>query len=73
MNEKEEILNTLREVIGEDECCGVSCDWENAILKDEEGWKLYLEGFMDHWFIGKTVDEAKESIKKYSSQGFGLS
>ena len=71
MEEKAEILNMLRRVIGE-EGCGVSCE-EAEVFKDEEGWKMFLEGFMEPWFIGKTVEEAKTSIREYASMGFGLS
>jgi len=71
MEEKAEILNMLMEVIGE-EGCGVSCE-EADVFKDEEGWKMFLEGFMEPWFIGKTVEEAKISVREYASMGFGLS
>ena len=70
MTEKEEILNFLMETIGE-EGCGVACK-EAEIVKDQTGWKLFLEGFMEPWPIGKTVEEAKSNIKKYASMGFGL-
>lgn len=70
MNDREEINRYLYELVGQ-EGCGVSCD--NAeILHDEEGWKLMLEGFMEPWKLGKTVDEAKASLKDYVSQGFGI-
>jgi len=71
MEKKAEILNMLMEVIGE-EGCGVSCE-EADVFQDEEGWKMFLEGFMEPWFIGKTVEEAKTSIREYASMGFGLS
>ena len=70
MTEKEEILNFLMEIIGE-ERCGVACK-EAEIFKDQSGWKMFLEGFMEPWYIGKTVEEAKSNIKKYASMGFGL-
>ncbi len=70
MSEREEILTVLMEVIGE-EGCGISCE-EAEIFKDDEGWKLFLEGFMEPWFIGQTAAEAKTSIKEYASMGFGL-
>lgn len=70
MEEKEEIFNVLMEVIGE-EGCGVSCQ-EAEVFKDEEGWKMFLEGFMESWFIGKTAEEAKTSIREYASMRFGL-
>lgn len=70
MSEREDINRYLYELVGE-EGCGVTCD--NAdIFYDEEGWKLMLEGFMEPWKLGKTVDEAKTSLKEYASQGFGV-
>lgn len=71
MGEKEEILNLLMEIIGE-EGCGVSCK-EAEVFKDEQGWKMFLEGFMEPWYIGKTAEEAKKNIREYASMGFGLS
>jgi hypothetical protein len=71
MEEKSEILNALMEVIGE-EGCGVTCE-EAEIFKDDEGWKMFLEGFMEPWYIGKTVEEAKMTIREYAGMGFGLS
>jgi hypothetical protein len=70
MTEKEEILNYLMETIGE-EGCGVACK-EAEVFKDETGWKMFLEGFMEPWHMGSTVEEAKRSIKEYASMGFGL-
>jgi hypothetical protein len=55
----------------DEEGCGVTCK-EAEISKDQSGWKIFLEGFMEHWYIGKTVEEAKSKIKKYASMGFGL-
>jgi len=71
MNDRAEIVKFLYDVIGE-EGCGVSCS-DAEILEDEKGWKMILEGFMEPWYIGKTVEEAKASIKEYASMGFGLS
>ncbi len=71
MSEHENLLNELMQVIGE-EGCGVSCE-EASIFEDEEGWKMMLEGFMEPWKLGKTVDEAKASIREYARMGFGLS
>ena len=70
MDEKGDLLTYLLDVVGQ-EGCGVSCK-EAEIFKDEEGWKMMLEGFMEPWYLGKTVPEAKASIKEYASQGFGL-
>lgn len=70
MNEKDELMQTLMDVIGE-EGCGVSCE-DATLYKDEEGWKMMLEGFMEPWKLGHTLEEAKASIKDYASMGFGL-
>jgi len=71
MSEREELLQELMDVIGE-EGCGVSCE-EATLYKDEEGWKMMLEGFMAPWNLGQTVVEAKKRIREYASMGFGLS
>lgn len=71
MNEHDELLQELMNSIGE-EGCGVSCE-EATIYKDEEGWKMMLEGFMAPWNLGPTVSEAKTSISEYAAMGFGLS
>ena len=69
--ERKILYDTLTEVVGEDGCC-VTCGPDD-IYKDEEGWQLFLDGFMAPWFLGKTVDEARASIREFASQGFGLS
>ena len=71
MGDREKILAALMDVLGE-EGCGVSCR-EATIFRDDEGWKMMLEGFMEPWKLGRTVEEAKASIKEYSRMGFGLS
>jgi hypothetical protein len=71
MSDREKILAALMDVLGE-EGCGVSCE-EATIFKDDEGWKMMLEGFMEPWKLGETVEEAKASIKEYAGMGFGLS
>jgi hypothetical protein len=71
MSDREIILKELMDVLGE-EGCGISCE-EATIFMDDEGWKMMLEGFMEPWNLGQTVDEAKASIKEYSRMGFGLS
>jgi hypothetical protein len=71
MDERSDILSFLLDVIGE-EGCGNSCS-EAEVFRDEEGWKMMLEGFMEPWFLGKTAEEAKMCIKEYSTMGFGLS
>ena len=71
MSEREEIISFLMDVIGE-EGCGASCEAAD-IFKDDEGWKMMLEGFMEPWALGSTVAEAKTAIQEYASMGFGLS
>ena len=71
MSDREKILDALMQVIGE-EGCGIACE-EATIFKDEEGWKLILEGFMEPWKLGRSVAEAKISIREYARMGFGLS
>ncbi len=61
-------LDISTEAVGE-EGCRVACQ-DAEIFQDEEGWKLFLEGFMEPWFLGKTVDKA--SIREFASMGFGL-
>ena len=71
MSDREKILAALMDVLGE-EGCGVSCE-EATIFKDDEGWKMMLEGFMEPWKLGQTVEEAKASINEYAKMSFGLS
>ncbi len=68
---KKLILSALLDAIGE-EGCGIACK-EAEIFHDEEGWKMFLVGFMGPWHLGTTVDEAKASIREYAAMGFGLS
>jgi len=69
MDERTELMNTLMQAVGE-EGCGVSCG--NAdIYRDEYGWKLMLEGFMEPWTLGGTMEEAKQRIRELASAGFG--
>lgn len=71
MSDREKILAALMDVLGE-EGCGVSCE-EATIFRDDEGWKMMLEGFMEPWKLGQSVEEARASIREYASMGFGLS
>jgi hypothetical protein len=71
MNDREEIVRFLYEVIGEDGC-GVSC-CEAEVFEDDKGWNMKLEGFMEPWFLGKTVEDSKATIREYATMGFGLS
>ena len=71
MGDREKILAALMDALGE-EGCGVSCE-DATIFRDDEGWKMMLEGFMEPWKLGQTVEEARDSIKEYAGMGFGLS
>ncbi len=71
MGERESLKAYLYELVGE-EGCGISCD-DAELFEDEDGWKLKMEGFMEPWRIGRTVGEAKETLRDLASQGFGLS
>jgi hypothetical protein len=35
--------------------------------------KMMLEGFMEPWNLGRTLEEAKTSLREYGRMGFGLS
>ena len=70
MEDREIILNALMDVLGE-EGCGVSCE-EATLFQDDEGWKMMLEGFMEPWKLGTTVEEARTSIREYAKMGFGI-
>ncbi len=71
MNVRDTILSALMDALGE-EGCGVSCE-EATVFQDNDGWKMMLEGFMEPWQLGQTVEEAKARIKEYAKMGFGLS
>ncbi len=71
MGDREIILSELMDVLGE-EGCGVSCE-EATLFQDDEGWKMMLEGFMEPWKLGTTVEEATASIREYAQMSFGLS
>lgn len=69
MSEQEELQRYLYEMVGE-EGCGISCA-EAELYRDADGWKLRMESFMEPWSLGHSLEEAKASIKEYSSMGFG--
>jgi hypothetical protein len=72
MEDKEQIKETLLEILGE-KGCGVVCEDNVDILYDEEeGWKLKLCGFMEPWKLGKKVDEAKAALYELGSIHFGM-
>ena len=70
-DEKQKLYDCLYDIVGE-AGCGVSCTEAEIYLEAGE-WNLFLEGFMAPWPLGKTVEEAVDSLKDYASQGFGLS
>ncbi len=69
MTDREELQRYLYEVVGE-EGCGIACR-DADLFKDEEGWKLHMECFMEPWKLGHSLEEAKSSILEYSKMGFG--
>jgi hypothetical protein len=71
MSEREEIREVLTDALGE-EGCGISCD-DAEFFKDEDGWKLMMEGFLEPWSLGETAEEAKARIRELASMRFGLS
>lgn len=66
-----EIREALLKTAGEEGCGGESCS-EADLFHDDEGWKLMMCGFMEPWKLGKTVEEARQSLKEYRSMGFGI-
>jgi hypothetical protein len=72
MEEKQQWVETLREVLG-DKGCGLSGPCEEAeIYQNEEGWKMRLEGFMEPWALGTTLEEAQAALREHAKMGFGL-
>ncbi|SPF43372.1 conserved hypothetical protein [Syntrophobacter sp. SbD1] len=71
MEGQQEIRQTLYQILGE-EGCGIGCEDDADIMYDEDGWKLMLCGFMEPWKLGKTVDEARATLKELGSMRFGL-
>ena len=72
MEGQQEIRETLFEILGE-QGCGITCEDDVSIFHDEQGWKLMLCGFMEPWYLGMTVDEARAALRKLGSMQFGLS
>lgn len=70
MNDKTKIMETLWDALGE-EGCGVSCS-DAEIFQEDGEWKMKLEGFMEAWPLGRSVEEARSRIREYASMGFGL-
>lgn len=72
MEGQQQIRETLFEILGE-QGCGITCEDDVDIFHDEQGWKLMLCGFMEPWYLGMTVDEARAALREYGSMHFGLS
>lgn len=70
MSDREDIKKALEQLVGE-EACGMTCE-EAEIVREEKGWSLKMEGFMEPWWLGESVEEAKAALRYYASQGFGL-
>jgi len=70
MEDRERLLAFLMDLIGP-EGCGVACS-DAQLFADEDGWKLMLEGFMEPWKLGRTVDEAQATLKELADMRFGL-
>ena len=71
IDEKQHLCQLLSEML-EDTGCGVSCS-DAEIYKEDGEWKLFMEGFMEPWPMGKTVEAFEANLRDYASQGFGLS
>ena len=71
MGDRDIILSELMDVLGE-EGRGVSCK-EATLFQDDVGWKMMLEGFMEPWKLGTTVEETRTKIREFAKMGFGLS
>ena len=71
IDEKAYLCRLLTETVG-DVGCGVSCS-DAEIFKEDGEWKLFMEGFMEPWPMGKSVEEFEANLREYTSQGFGLS
>lgn len=72
MDGREELMDRLFEIMGE-EGCGTTCEDDADIFNDEQGWQLMLCGFMEPWKLGKTIDEAKATLAELGSMQYGLS
>ncbi|MEJ2040873.1 MAG: hypothetical protein P8X55_18375 [Desulfosarcinaceae bacterium] len=69
-NEKQQIYDLLYEIVGQGGC-GVACS-EAEIYEEDGQWKMFLEGFMEPWPLGHTIEEVKANLEEYANQGFGL-
>jgi hypothetical protein len=69
-HEQQEILSALFEALGEDGCGMTCCAPE--IFENGDGWHLLMEGFLEPWPLGRTVEDAKASIHEYTHMGFGM-
>lgn len=69
--DKQRIYDYLYNIVGQGGC-GVSCTEAEIFLEDGQ-WKLFLEGFMEPWPMGETVEEVMKNLDDYAAQGFGIS
>ena len=70
-DEQQRLCEIFNNVVGE-AGCGVSC-FEADIFKENGEWKIFLEGFMEPWPMGRTIEEFETNLREYAAQGFGLS
>ena len=66
--QNQEIYDLLYDLVGEGGCAG-ACS-ESELYQEDGEWKLFLCGFMEPWPLGKTVEEAKDSLREYAAAGF---
>jgi hypothetical protein len=72
MNEDtQRIYDLLYDIVGEGGC-GVACT-EAEIYREDGEWKLFLEGFMEPWPIGRNMGEVEANLRDYAGQAYGLS
>jgi hypothetical protein len=69
--DRQQLYDLLYDIVGE-AGCGVSCT-EAEIYKEDGEWKFFLEGFMGPWSLGRTISDAKASLRDYAHQAYGLS
>ena len=67
-----ELRQALLETVGEQGCGGETCDEADLFFDENEGWMFMMCGFMEPWKLGKTAEEARETLKRYGSMGFGV-
>jgi hypothetical protein len=70
MSDREKILTALMDVLGQ-EGCGASCE-EAAIFRDDEGWKMMLEGFMEPWKLGQNFRGGQSEYQRVCRHGIWI-